>query len=130
MKQLPLLLPALLTLSLAACVPTGEGEWRLLPVGGGEAPPAQSSQPSKPIAPGADRMLQDPEEDIRDDGVEVVADTQQKAENKCQRIAQNLSGQDAVVTCLGCRPRTKTTGKFICTLRTESRSVPPRESQP
>jgi hypothetical protein len=117
------LLPLLLTLSLAACVPTGEGEWRLLPVGGGEAPPAQQAQPSKPIAPGADRMLQDPEGDTWDEVIDFYARSEEAARAQCEDVAANRSRNGAVVTCLGCKKMTagdRRSARYSCTLRVEA----------
>lgn len=78
------------------------------------------------------KMLQDPEENIQDNAIEVVAENDTQAQNKCEQIAAQRSDQATIVQCLGCRKRTKTTGKYICTLRIESRPVSPpsTESQP
>jgi hypothetical protein len=92
-----------------------------IPAGGGSAPSQPMQQ--QPIAPGADRMpmLQDPEENLEDNAIEVRATSITQAENICADIAAQRSDVQTVVSCLGCRMRTKTTGKFICTLRIETR---------
>lgn len=93
-----------------------------VPAGGGYAP-SQPSYQGQPLAPGADRMpmLQDPEENLEDNAIEVVATSATQAQNRCNDIALQRSDSQTIVSCLGCRMRTKTTNKFICTLRIETR---------
>jgi len=103
-----------------------ECDRQMLPIpagGGGGSAPSQPMQQQQPIAPGADRMpmLQDPEENLEDNAIEVRATSITQAENICADIAAQRSDAQTVVSCLGCRMRTKTTGKFICTLRIETR---------
>lgn len=134
----------LLVLPLAACNDGfSEMDWRYLPGAGGAggsggsvpapapAQPAPGYSNGQPLAPGADRMpmLQDPEGNLQDNGIEVKANSQQEAENLCQDIAASQSDPWTIVKCLGCRLRTMTTGKYICTLRTEI-VTPPTEQQP
>jgi hypothetical protein len=94
-----------------------------VPVGGGGYAPSQPSYQAPPIAPGADRMpmLQDPEENLEDNAIEVIATSATQAQNRCEDIAAQRSDSQTIVTCLGCRMRTKTTDKHICTLRIEAR---------
>lgn len=125
------LLIAALAIALVGCEPS---ELRPIPFpaagGGGTAPPPARTQPGQPIAPGADRMLQDPEGELSDGAIEVVASSVTQAENICADIAARRSDQTTIVQCLGCRKRTKTTGKYICTLRTETVILPPSEQTP
>jgi hypothetical protein len=74
-------------------------------------------------------MLQNQDGQIEDQGIEVKAKNKTEAENLCQQIANQRSDEWTVVTCLGCRMLTKTTGKFICTLRIETVN-PPSTQQP
>jgi hypothetical protein len=95
-----------------------------VPVGGGYAP-SQPSYQAPPIAPGADRMpmLQDPEETF-DESISVYADSPEDAQRRCENIAQTRSSE-AITTCLGCRlMTTPRTGRYACTLKTESRKQP------
>ncbi len=117
----------LLSVAVAAMLPLftmEECDRQMLPIpaGGGGYAPSQPMQ-QQPIAPGADRMpmLQDPEENLEDNAIEVRATSITQAENICADIAAQRSDVQTVVSCLGCRMRTKTTGKFICTLRIETR---------
>jgi hypothetical protein len=73
-------------------------------------------------------MMQDEEGQFEDQGIEVKASNKTEAENVCKDIANYRSDEWTVVTCLGCRMLTKTTGKFICTLRIET--VNPPSTQP
>jgi len=101
-----------------------------VPVGGGGYAPSQPSYQASPIAPGADRMpmLQDPEANLEDNAIEVIATSGTQAQNRCEDIAAQRSDSQTIVSCVGCRMRTKTTNKFICTLRIETR--PQYNSQP
>jgi hypothetical protein len=65
-------------------------------------------------------MLQDPDQ-FEDDAIEVTAQNEAEAQQKGERIAALRSDAQTIVKCLGCRRRTRTTGKYICTLRIESR---------
>lgn len=108
----------LLLLTLTAC---SEGEFRIappVPAGGGSAPARPAD--SRPLAPGPHKMLQDPEENLEDIAIEIKADSQEEAVSQCTREAENRSQGGAVVTCLGCNRRTRS-GKFICTIRVETR---------
>ncbi len=67
-------------------------------------------------------MLQDPEY-FEDDAIEVAAQDEAEAQRKGERIAALRSDAQTLVKCLGCRKRTRATGKYICTLRIESRPV-------
>lgn len=68
-------------------------------------------------------MLQDPDQ-FEDDAIEVTAQDEAEAQRKGERIAALRSDAQTIVKCLGCRRRTRTTGKYICTLRIESRPMP------
>jgi hypothetical protein len=68
-------------------------------------------------------MLQDPE-NFEDDAIEIMAENDAEAQHKGEQLATLRSDAQTIVKCLGCRRRTKTTGKYICTLRIESRPVP------
>lgn len=93
-----------------------------VPVGGGGYAPSQPIQ-QQPLAPGVDRMMQDPEETF-DESISVYADSLADAQRRCENIAQTRS-RDAITTCLGCRlMTTPRTGRYACTLRTESRKQP------
>jgi hypothetical protein len=85
------------------------------------------STPAKTVPTPPAPMLQDPEGNLQDSGIEFVAQNETEALNKCQQEAASLSSADTIVSCLGCRIRTKTTNKFICTMRTEVIQLPPRE---
>lgn len=98
----------------------------IAPLFGGGSVPARAPAPHVP-ATGASKMLQDPEGQLQDNGIEVVAGSQTQAENLCQDIAAARSDAQTIVTCLGCRMRTKTTGKFVCTIRTEHVPLPPQQ---
>jgi hypothetical protein len=65
-----------------------------------------------------DQMLQDPEDNISDSGLDVTADSAAAARRKCEDTATARSVGGAIVTCLGCNRRTRS-GKWMCTLRTE-----------
>ncbi|WP_448286420.1 hypothetical protein [Phormidesmis priestleyi] len=121
--------PLVIAFLLAACEPS---ELRPVPVGVGDggnggsySAPAKSAPAQTPLAPLP--MLQDPEGNLQDNGVEFVAQNETEALNKCQKQAVSLSSLDTIVSCLGCRRRTKTTNKFIRTLRTEIVPLPPGE---
>jgi hypothetical protein len=62
-------------------------------------------------------MLQDPD-NVYDESITVYADSEAQARAKCERVAQERS-KGAIVACLGCVKMTKTTGRYICTLRIE-----------
>jgi hypothetical protein len=119
---------AILALLLAGCEPS---ELRFAPIapigGGGSSAPAPARPAATPLAPGAHRMMQDPEAQ-EDSGIQVIASSTTQANNRCEEIARNLSDRQTIVTCLGCRQRTKTNNKYICTIRTESR-LPPSEER-
>lgn len=68
-------------------------------------------------------ILQDPEENLEDNAIEVVATSGTQAQNRCDDLALRRSDSQTIVTCLGCRMRTKTTNKFVCTLRIEARQT-------
>ena len=68
-------------------------------------------------------MLQDPDQ-FEDDAIEVTAQNEAEALRKGEQIAALRSDAQTIVKCLGCRRRTRTTGKYICTLRIESRPAP------
>ena len=72
-------------------------------------------------------MLQDPEGNLEDSGIEFVAANQDEAMSKCQKYATSISGSETIASCLGCRKRTKTTNKFICTMRTEVVPLAPKD---
>jgi len=92
-----------------------------VPVGGGGYAPSQPIQ--QPLAPGVDRMMQDPEGTF-DEPISVYADSPAEAQRKCENAAQ-ARGYDAIATCLGCRLLTTAkTGRFACTLRIEPRRQP------
>lgn len=67
-------------------------------------------------------MLQDPE-NFEDDAIEITAKDDTEARRKGERIAALRSDAQTIVKCLGCRRRTRTTGKYVCTLRIETRPV-------
>lgn len=122
-----------LMLSLTSCEPS---EMYPVPLGAGagsggnagsHSAPIQQPAPVQSLAPLP--MLQDPEGNLEDNGIEFVAQNETEAMNKCQQRAGTLSSADTIVSCLGCRRRTKTTNKFICTLRTETVPLPPRGNQ-
>ena len=69
-------------------------------------------------------MLQDPE-NVYDESITVYADSEAQARVKCEKVAQEHS-KGAIVICLGCIKMTKTTGRYICTIRIE----PVGDSQP
>jgi hypothetical protein len=73
-------------------------------------------------------MLQDPE-NFEDDAIEVTAQDEAEALRKGERIAALRSDAQTIVTCLGCRKRTKTTGRYVCTLRIETRSTLEEETK-
>jgi hypothetical protein len=109
----------LLLLTLTAC---GEGEFRIappIPAGGGSAPARPAD--SRPLAPGPHKMLQDPEENLSEDTIQVTANSDDEAHRTCEQIAANRSDPSTIVECVGCQKRTKTTGKYVCTLRIETR---------
>ncbi|MBW4621192.1 MAG: hypothetical protein KME17_17770 [Cyanosarcina radialis HA8281-LM2] len=68
-------------------------------------------------------MLQDPD-NFEDDAIEITANNDAEAQRKGERLADLRSDAQTIVKCLGCRRRTKTTGKYICTLRIEMRPAP------
>jgi hypothetical protein len=70
-------------------------------------------------ATGASKIMQDPSAEGTEDGIEVRAGNITEANSRCQEQADRLTNRSAVVTCLGCRVRTLTTDKYICTLKTE-----------
>lgn len=63
-------------------------------------------------------MLQDPE-NYEDDAIKVTAQDDAEAQQKGERIAALRSDAQMIVVCLGCRKRTRATGKYICKLRIE-----------
>lgn len=116
----------LVALLLFGCDGGGPGEFdRMVTgiVGGGgggasRAIPQQAPATNVP-ATGASKMLQNPDAAGVEDGIEVRADSLTEANNQCQAQAERLTNSTAVVSCLGCRIRTMTTGKYVCTLKTE-----------
>jgi hypothetical protein len=113
---------------LVGCEPS---ELHPVPVfGGGSSGGSYSAPAARPLpaAPPNQQMLQDPEGNLEDNGIEVVADNDTQARNQCEDIAASRSDPWTIVTCQGCRLRTKTTGKYICTLRTEIVPLPPGET--
>jgi hypothetical protein len=109
---------------LVGCEPS---ELRPVPVFGGGSSGGSYSAPAArplPVAPPNQHMLQDPEGNLQDNAIEVVADNSTQAHNTCEQIAANRSDATTIVRCQGCTKRTKTTGKYICTLRIET--FPPR----
>jgi hypothetical protein len=62
-------------------------------------------------------MLQDPE-NVYDESITVYAESEAQARAKCEKAAQKRS-KGAIVTCLGCIKITKTTGRYVCTIRIE-----------
>ena len=72
-------------------------------------------------------MLQDPDR-FEEDAIEVVAQSEAEAQRKGERLAELRSDADTIVICVGCIRRTRTTGKYVCTLRIESRSMPKGEN--
>jgi len=90
---------------------------------GGNSGSYTAPAPAKNLVP----MMQDPEGNLEDSGIEFVAANETEALNKCQKQATSLSSADTIVSCLGCRKRTKTTNKFICTMRTEVVPLAPKD---
>jgi len=89
------------------------------PAGGGSYS-APANAPSKPQAPGAHKMLQDPEGTF-DESITIYGDSLNDALRKCQNAA-NARSQGAIASCLGCRLMTSPqTGRYACTLRIEPR---------
>ena len=72
-------------------------------------------------------MLQDPDR-FEEDAIEVIAKTEAEAQRKGERLAELRSDAQTIVICIGCIRRTRTTGKYVCTLRIETRSLPEGES--
>jgi hypothetical protein len=94
---------------------------------GNPAPELQREQSAPDEPTQTMPMLQNPDGQFEDQGIEVKANNKTEAENICQQIAQRRSDEWTVVSCLGCRMLTKTTGKFICTLRIESVNPSPTQ---
>jgi hypothetical protein len=72
-------------------------------------------------------MLQDPDR-FEEDAIEVVAQSEAEAQRKGERLAELRSDAQTVVICIGCIRRTRTTGKYVCTLRIKTRFLPEGES--
>ena len=65
-------------------------------------------------------MLQDPE-NFEEITIEVKASSEKQAVSIAENIALQNSESETIVVCIGCKRRTKTTGKFLCILRIESK---------
>ena len=72
-------------------------------------------------------MLQNPDQS-EDDAIEVVATDEAEARRKGEQIAALRSDEQTIVQCIGCVRRTRTTGKYVCTLRIEFRPMPKGEN--
>ncbi len=93
------------------------------PNGGGYSVPSRSAPQPAPMAPPATNqhpMIQDPEGNLEDIGIEVKAESEAHARTQCENQAKMRSDNYTIATCLGCKKRTKTTGKYMCTIRIET----------
>jgi hypothetical protein len=68
-------------------------------------------------------MLQDPEENIEDVSITIYADSSDEAMAQGEREAARRSDSDTIVVCLGCIKMTRSSGRYACTLRVETRVV-------
>ena len=109
--------------ALTGCEPSELNPAGGIPFSGGNSGSYTAPAPAKNLAP----MMQDPQGNLEDSGIEFVAQNEPEALNKCQRQAASLSSADTIVSCLGCRRRTTTTNKFICTMRTEIVPLAPKD---
>lgn len=127
-----LLVVSLLLLPLIGCSSEGE-KFGPLPsdiaplFGGGGGSTAPAPAPAQVPATGAAKMLQNPEGQLEQGAIEVVASNATEAMNRCLDAVAPLNDAQTIVTCLGCRMRTLTTGKYICTTQTEYVPLPGRE---
>lgn len=99
-------------LALTACDEVSE--LQVAPAGGGSiSNPAPRQQP---LAPGVQRMLEDPE-NFDDRSVSIYGESQAAAERKCEQQAENIGA----ARCLGCRQNTfsKAPYRFTCTIRSD-----------
>lgn len=87
--------------------------------GGGYSVPSRSA-PMAPPVPNHYPMIQDPEGNLEDIGIEVKAESEAHARTQCENQAKMRSDNYTIATCLGCKKRTKTTGKYMCTIRIET----------
>ena len=115
------LLAVFALIALTGCEPNELYPAGGIPFTGGNS--GSNTAPAQNLAP----MLQDPEGNLEDSGIEFVAANQDEAMSKCQKYATSISGSETIVSCLGCRKRTKTTNKFICTMRTEVVPLAPKD---
>lgn len=89
-----------------------------IPFGGSNSGSYTAPAPAQNLAP----MLQDPEGKLSDDSATIYAESLDVALNKCQQTANNLSDQNTIVSCLGCKLMTSAkAGRYACTYRTETR---------
>ena len=89
-----------------------------IPLSGGNSGSYTAPAPARNLAP----MMQDPEGKLSDDSATIYAGSLDDALNKCQQTAKNLSDQNTIVSCLGCKLMTSAkTGRYACTYRTETR---------
>lgn len=98
MRWLWLLLWAIAPLAIAGCEPGGE----LMPAPVGlkwnsDVP----TSPARPLAPGAQKMLDDPDAMQEEWEGETFADSLEQATSKCRQQAENMSNRGAVVRSLG-----------------------------
>ena len=111
------LLAAIIALiALTGCEPNELYPAGGIPFTGGNS--GNNTAPAQNLAP----MLQDPEGKLSDDSATIYAGSLDEALNKCQQTANNLSDQNTIVSCLGCKLMTSAkTGRYACTYRTETR---------
>jgi len=117
------LLAVIAVITLTGCEPSELNPAGGIPFSGSNSGSYTAPAPAKNLAP----MMQDPEGNLEDSGIEFIAANQDEAMSKCQRYAASISGSETIASCLGCRKRTKTTNKFICTMRTEVVPLAPKD---
>jgi hypothetical protein len=114
---------SVLALLLAGCEPSELRFAPIAPIGGGSSAPAPARPAATPLAPGAHKMLQDPDQ-AWDESLDIYADSDTTAQAKCQKRAQLRSNTKTIVQCLGCVQMTLGTrgdARYSCTLRVEAR---------